>query len=108
MRDSEIKSLTWGQIDSHNKILTVGKSKTDAGTGRTIPLDGTLLDALVDHTRWYTMRFGSRRSRSGSFFLAEGLAEGPARADHFDEDGMGYGSREGGGPLDGGTTTGTP
>jgi integrase len=61
MRDSEIRSLTWSQIDWQKKILTVGKSKTDAGTGRTIPLDGTLLDTLVDHTRWYTMRFGETR-----------------------------------------------
>lgn len=59
MRDSEIKSLRWNQIDWEKKILTVGQSKTDAGTGRTIPLNGTLLEALVDHTRWYAMRFGN-------------------------------------------------
>jgi integrase len=58
MRDAEIKNLTWAQIDFAKQILTVGKAKTDAGTGRTIPLTGTLLDALVDHTRWYAARFG--------------------------------------------------
>jgi len=58
MRDAEIKNLTWAQIDFSKQILTVGKAKTDAGTGRTIPLTGTLLDALVDHTRWYAARFG--------------------------------------------------
>ncbi len=61
MRDTEIRGLTWGQIDWKKKILTVGQSKTDAGTGRTIPLNGTLLDALVDHARWYSMRFGDTR-----------------------------------------------
>jgi integrase len=58
MRDAEIKNLTWSQIDFGKRILTVGKSKTDAGTGRTIPLNGTVLDALIDHTFWYTKRFG--------------------------------------------------
>jgi len=61
MRDAEIRGLTWSQIDWEKKILTVGRSETDAGTGRTIPLNGTLLDALVDHTRWYSMRFGDTK-----------------------------------------------
>jgi integrase len=33
MRDSEIKRLTWNQIDWDKKILTVGRSKSEAGTG---------------------------------------------------------------------------
>jgi integrase len=61
MRDSEIKSLAWRQIDFEKRILTVGRSKTDAGAGRTIPLNGTVLDALVDHTRWYVERFRETR-----------------------------------------------
>lgn len=59
MRDSEIKRLTWSQIDWDKKILTVGLSKTEAGTGRTIPLNGSLLQALADHTRWYAKHFGT-------------------------------------------------
>ena len=31
MRDAEIKNLTWAQIDFRKHILTVGKSKTEAG-----------------------------------------------------------------------------
>jgi len=58
MRDSEIRRLTWSQIDWEKKVLTVGRSKTDAGTGRTIPVNGTLLEALLEHTRWYTKHFG--------------------------------------------------
>jgi integrase len=59
MRDGEIKKLTWAQIDFDKQMLTVGKAKTAAGTGRTIPLNGTILDALEDHTRWYVARFGN-------------------------------------------------
>jgi integrase len=61
MRDSEIRLLTWDQVDFEKRFLTVGKSKTAAGEGRTIPLNGTLLDALVEHARWYVQQFGQTR-----------------------------------------------
>ena len=61
MRDAEIRLMTWDQIDFEKKFLTVGESKTAAGTGRTIPLNGTLLDALLEHSRWYVQQFGQTR-----------------------------------------------
>jgi len=61
MRDAEIKNLTWSQIDLAKEILTVRRSKTDAGTGRTIPLNETVRDAIVDHAMWYEGRFGALR-----------------------------------------------
>ena len=39
MRVSEIRLLRWRQVDLVTKTLTVGQSKTDAGTGRAIPLN---------------------------------------------------------------------
>ena len=39
MRVSEIRGLTWAQVDFLGSALTVGKSKTQAGTGRAIPLN---------------------------------------------------------------------
>jgi integrase len=39
MRYSEIRLLRWKQVDLAGRFLTVGKSKTDFGTGRTIPLN---------------------------------------------------------------------
>ena len=75
MRDAEIKNLTWAQIDFEKQILTVGKAKTEAGTGRTIPLNGTLLDALVEHTRWYATRFGEPQP---SWFLFPGGGRFPS------------------------------
>ncbi len=74
MRDSEIKNLVWSQVDFQKRILTVGQSKTDAGTGRTIPLNGMVLDALVDHTRWYTARFGQTKPE---WFLFPGGGRSP-------------------------------
>ena len=58
MRDAEIRNLTWAQVDFEKQFLTVGRSKTEAGEGRTIPLNSVLLLALLDHARWYTRRFG--------------------------------------------------
>jgi integrase len=61
LRDAEIRNLTWAQVDFEKRILTVGKSKTEAGEGRTIPLNASLVSALLDHSRWYTGKFGTAR-----------------------------------------------
>jgi integrase len=58
MRDAEIKTLTWGQIDFTKNYLAVGRSKTEAGEGRTIPLNSTLLEAFSDYCDWYQEKFG--------------------------------------------------
>jgi hypothetical protein len=42
----------------HKKQLTVGKSKTDAGTSRVIPLNDMVMIALEAHAAWYIRRFG--------------------------------------------------
>jgi integrase len=57
MRDGENKRTRWSQIDFEKGIFTVGKSKTSAGTGRTIPLNDELRDALLDHAKWYATKF---------------------------------------------------
>jgi integrase len=61
MRDAEIRQLRWSQIDFTKLMLTVGRAKTEAGAGRTIPLNGTLLDALLEHAKWYMKRFGDQK-----------------------------------------------
>ena len=53
MRDSEIRHLTWGQADFFKQLITVGKSKTAAGSGRTIPMNGELLKMLAEYKNWY-------------------------------------------------------
>ena len=59
MRDAEIRVLQWGRLDLTKACLTVGESKTEAGEGRTIPLNSLLLKAMVDYSKWYTRRFGA-------------------------------------------------
>ncbi|MEP6936336.1 MAG: tyrosine-type recombinase/integrase [Nitrospirota bacterium] len=39
MRYSELRLLRWLQVDLQKRTVRVGKSKTEAGTGRTIPLN---------------------------------------------------------------------
>lgn len=61
MRDAEIKTTRWSQIDFSKLILTVGKAKSEAGTGRTIPLNSEILPALLKHAKWYSEKFGELR-----------------------------------------------
>ncbi len=56
-RDNEMKSLQWHQLNLEKLILTVGKSKTDAGEGRTIPINSALLESILGHREWYLNRF---------------------------------------------------
>jgi integrase len=56
MRASEIRGLTWAQVDFFAKSLTVGKSKTTAGTGRIIPLNPR---AVVVLTHWRSLFRGA-------------------------------------------------
>ena len=61
MRDAEIKTLTWAQINFPKNFLAVGQSKTEGGEGRTIPLNSALLPALTEYVVWYTDKFGEIR-----------------------------------------------
>ena len=61
MRDAEIRGLQWERVDLARAIVTVGNSKTEAGQGRTIPLNENVLAALVAHSRWFLTRFGETR-----------------------------------------------
>jgi integrase len=59
LRDAEIRGLTWGRLDLERAILTVGEAKTEAGEGRTIPLNSDVLGALVEHSKWFLKKFGT-------------------------------------------------
>jgi integrase len=47
MRSQEIKTLRWSQVDLLHRSLIVGKSKTDAGSGRIIPLNQAAVNVLA-------------------------------------------------------------
>jgi integrase len=49
LRKKEIRTLRWSQIDFEKRVLTVGKTKTLGGSGRVIPLNPPVFEALV---RW--------------------------------------------------------
>lgn len=61
MRDAEVRGLQWGRVDLERAIVTVGASKTEAGEGRTIPLNSDVLAALVTHSKWYLEKFHETR-----------------------------------------------
>jgi integrase len=50
MRTSEIRGLRWGQVDFLANSLIVGDSKTEAGTGRVIPLNARAI-TMLSHWR---------------------------------------------------------
>lgn len=58
MRSGEIAGLTWGQIDFVRRVVTVGRAKTQTGSGRQIPMNGDLVAVLSAHADWFTNRFG--------------------------------------------------
>ena len=57
----------------------MGKSKTDAGEGRTIPLNSVLLPVLLDHARWYTRKFGMAKPEWHLFPLGKSKHLDPTR-----------------------------
>jgi integrase len=68
MRKDEIRRLQWKQVDLFDGVLTVGKSKTDAGTGRVIPLNPAVRRALAH----WGEGFLNRQPEHYVFPLAEG------------------------------------
>ena len=69
----------WEQVDLvHKKALTVGRSKTEADTGRVIPLNETAL-ALKTHAAWYTNRFGECKPEWFVYAFGTPLPKYPTR-----------------------------
>jgi integrase len=80
LRDKELRQIRWEQIDLiHKKALTVGKSKTEAGTGRVIPLNETAIAALEGHAAWYARRFGECRPEWFVFAFGTPFPKDPTR-----------------------------
>jgi len=79
MRDAEIKTLTWGQLDFTKKYLAVGQSKTEAGEGRTIPLNSTLLEVFSEYGEWYREKFGQPRTEWYVFPFGKPSPSDPTR-----------------------------
>ena len=57
----------------------MGTSKTEAGTGRVIPLNVTAIAALEAHAAWYTRRFKECRPEWFVFAFGSPLPKDPTR-----------------------------
>jgi len=79
MRHKEIRTLTWSKIDISKRLVTVGESKTDAGTGRTIPMNEDLYTAVVEYMKWYTGRFGTAQANWYAFPFGKPVPCDPTR-----------------------------
>jgi len=52
MRYSEIRTLRWSQLDLKARVITVGKAKTEGGSGRMIPMGDNLIAVIEMHRDW--------------------------------------------------------
>lgn len=96
MRDAEIRGLQWERMDLSSAILTVGDSKTEAGEGRTIPLNSALLKTMIEHARWYEQRFGTIQPEWYVFAFGRPWAQRSHTPDGHAEDLVEQRSKEGG------------
>jgi integrase len=58
MRSDEIRLLQWSQIDLEKNWIRVGRAKSEAGRGRTIPIGPTLAAVLEMHASFCVDNFG--------------------------------------------------
>jgi integrase len=59
MRSGELTGATWGQVDFERRVLTVGRAKTSAGTGRQIPMNNDQSRAMME--RYSHIRMAAKR-----------------------------------------------
>lgn len=80
LRDKEIRQLQWGRIHLDQAYLVVGQTKTDAGSGRTVPLNKPVLAAMNAHASWYEKKFGRPKSDWFVFPFGKPQPTDPTRA----------------------------
>jgi integrase len=78
MRYSEIRLLTWKQVDLKRRQLVVGDSKTESGRGRAIPLNDRLFAVL----EFWAARFPDREPKHYVFPAERYGAAGHAFTPH--------------------------
>ena len=80
MRSGEILGLTWDQVNFEKRMLTVGRAKTKAGTGREIPASVELMAVLERHAVWYSKAVANPEPHLFLFsFLAKGCIYVPTK-----------------------------
>ena len=79
LRDKEIRTLQWNRMNLVKRMLTVGQTKSDAGTGRTIPMNDELLSAAAEYASWYTDKFGPHKPEWFVFPFGRAWPQDPTR-----------------------------
>ncbi len=81
LRDAELRGLTWDRVilDGAVPMLAVGDSKTEAGEGRTIPLNTDVIAALESHRKWYLKKFSETRDEWYLFPFGQPQPTDPCR-----------------------------
>jgi integrase len=79
MRSGENRTLTWEQVDFSTRIVTVGRAKSECGTGRQIPMNEELFQVLSAHAEWYTKRFGEAKPEYYLFPFGKPTPNDPTR-----------------------------
>ena len=79
MRSGEVTRLTWGQVDLARHVLTVGRAKSPAGTGRQIPMNNDLFLLLSTRADWFTSKFGATQPEYYLFPFGKPQPTDPAR-----------------------------
>jgi integrase len=74
MRSDEARTLRWSQINFEAGEIVVGKSKTEAGKGRRIPMSANLKAVLGQHASRYAAKFGPVEPEWFVFPLSSRLA----------------------------------
>ena len=82
-RDAEIRGLQWGRVDLVKAVLTVGASKTEAGEGRTIPLNSALLEVMTEYAKVVQRTLRNDSARVVRLPLREAAAERPHSSDGY-------------------------
>jgi integrase len=75
LRHSEVRKLTWKNVDLEKRVLVVGESKTAAGSGRPVPLTQPAWAALD----FWASRFPNRRPEHFVFPACENGQIDPER-----------------------------
>ena len=79
MRIGEILQLCWGRVDLERRVISVGKAKTAAGTGRQIPMNNDLFLLLAAHAEWFAEKFGATRPSHYLFPFGKPAPSDPTR-----------------------------
>ena len=74
MRSDEARTLRWSQVNFEAGEIVVGKSKTEAGKGRRIPMSANLKGVLSTHASFCATKLGELHSDWFVFPLSNRLA----------------------------------